>query len=299
MITIARAPAYATVQDRGRRGFLSAGVPRCGAMDLATLDTLNALLGNAVDSAAIEWALTAGEFRFTSAVTFAVGGARGALTLSDHDIEQWRAYTARPDETLTIGAPESGRFRYIAFSGGIDCPRVMQSRSTYVPGAFGGIEGRRLRTGDVLTAYGSTHRHQVSDALPPDLVPFRSSEIRYVPRGYSQLGRDWIVSKASDRTGYRLEREPAIEGGTITSEPVCPGTIQVPPGGEAIVLMADAPTVGGYTIAGGVISADLGALAQCLPGDRIEFSPVTSQVAQRAIEREAERLERVRAWSLA
>ena len=69
--------------------------------------------------------------------------------------------------------------------------------------------------------------------------------------------------------------------------------------GLRIVLMADAPTVGGYRIAGGVISADLSALAQCLPGERVEFKPVRPETAQRAIEREAERLERAREWSLA
>ncbi len=299
MITVSRAPAYATVQDRGRRGFLAAGVPRCGAMDLATLDTLNSLIGNDPACAAIEWALSAGEVRFTDAVTFAVGGAAGTLSLAGREIEQWRAYHANGGDTVVLGAPEGGRFRYIAFRGGIDCAPAMGSRATYVPGGFGGIDGRRLRTGDVIAVGASTRRHQVSDALSPDLVPLRTTEIRYVPRDYSQLGQDWVVSTASDRTGYRLERETAIEGGTVTSEPVCPGTIQVPPGGEAIVLMSDAPTVGGYRIAGGVISADLSALAQCLPGERISFAPVTSQVAQRAIEREAERLERVRDWSLA
>ena len=298
MITISRAPAYATIQDRGRTSFLSSGVPRSGAIDLPTLDTLNALLGNDRNCAAIEWALTAGEIQFVSAATFAIGGAVSAVTLGDRRIEAWRAYDAHPGDTLTIGAPDAGRFIYLAVSGGIDCARVLGSRSTYLPGAFGGLEGRRLRTGDSVSTGARGRRHQVSDALPDDLRPSRKSEIRFVPREEGTVDGEWTLSKASDRTGYRLGREGAAGGGTVTSEPVCAGTIQVPPGGEAIVLMADAPTVGGYRIAGCVISADLGALAQRLPGQSISFTPVTSQQAQRAIEREAERLERIREWSL-
>jgi biotin-dependent carboxylase-like uncharacterized protein len=298
MISITRAPAYATIQDRGRRSYLSSGVPRSGAIDVASLDTLNALLGNDRNCAAIEWALTAGEIHFEGAATFAVGGARGQLSLAGRELEEWRAYDAQAGETLVVGAPEAGRFRYIGFGGGIECPLVMQSRSTYLPGGFGGAGGRRLRTGDSVAVGSRARRHQVSDALPENLRPSVTSEIRFVGRGEVLIAGSWTVSAASDRTGYRLQRETEVTGGSVTSEPVCPGTIQLPPGGEAIVLMADAPTIGGYMIAGGVISADLGALAQRPPGALVELIPVTSQQAQRAIEREAERLERVREWSL-
>jgi biotin-dependent carboxylase-like uncharacterized protein len=267
-------------------------------MDLATLDTLNALLGNDRSCAAIEWALTAGEIEFTDAATFAVGGAHGDLSLAGREIGEWRAYDAHAGEVLAVGAPKVGRFRYIVFSGGIECAPVLGSRSTYVPGGFGGLEGRRLRSGDSFAAGGRTRRHQVSDALPASLRPADATDIRFIPRSEGIADGEWTVSRASDRTGYRLETTREMTGGTVTSEPVCPGTIQLPPGGEAIVLMADAPTVGGYHIAGGVISADLGALAQRAPAETIRLLPVTPYQAQRAIEREAERLERVREWSL-
>jgi antagonist of KipI len=107
-----------------------------------------------------------------------------------------------------------------------------------------------------------------------------------------------MISPASDRTGYRLTGRTLDGGASITSEPVCAGVIQLPRGGEPIVLMADAPTVGGYRILGAVITADLGAFAQLAPGERISFEPVSVDVAQRELANEAARLDRIREWSL-
>lgn len=304
MIVVGKAPAYATVQDLGRSGFLANGVPRAGAMDTAALQTLNALLGNDDGAAGIEWALTGGQLNFTEKVTFAIGGADAEVTLGIMPLEPYRAYHAMPDDLLKVASIRSGRFLYIAFAGGVDVPIVMQSRSTYVPGAFGGFEGRRLKTGDTLFLgfNRAFNRPQVSDALPAELCPPSALEnIRYVPRledGLAPISGRFSISTASDRTGYRLAGELSVEGESITSEPVCPGAIQLPPGREPIVLMADAPTIGGYKIVGGVISADMGVLAQRVPGESVLLEPVTVQAAQRESAKRLEVIERVRQWAL-
>lgn len=271
-------------------------------MDAPALHTLNAMLGNSARCAAIEWALTGGTIAIDAGIVFAVGGASASLTLTGRPIGAWQPHHASPGDILEISAPERGRFSYLAIAGGIETPVVMGSRSTYAAGGFGGHEGRRLRNGDVLAtgAPAAKRRHQVSDALPERLRPPLSLDaIRYVARDGVDLARDWKISAASDRTGYRLESDASAEGESITSECVGPGVIQLPPGGSPIVLMADAPTIGGYRIAGGVISHDLGALAQRVPGDAIVLVPVSVEHAQRELDRDAERLETVREWSLA
>ena len=299
MIRVLRAPAYATIQDAGRRGYLAAGVPRAGAMDRAALHTLNAMLGNG-DSAAIECGLSAGQFAFEAPATFAVGGAPASLSLSGSEVGQWQTHHANPGEVLEISRPTSGRFVYLCVTGGIHTPEVLGSRSTYVPGAIGGIDGRRLKSGDLLPARTTRarRRHHVSDRLPDELLPSRHATVRWISRGDDQLGGEWTVGAASDRMGYRLESDSPVKGASITSEPVCPGVIQLPPGGQPIVLMADAPTIGGYRIAGAVISSDLGNLAQKNPGERFFFEQVSVAEAQRAAEKEASRIARVREWSL-
>ena len=278
------------------------GVPRAGAMDLQSLDTLNAMLGNDPACAAVECALSAGEFEFRASATFAVGGARGSLKLRGNDISHFQTQHASQGDKLEVGAPETWRFTYIAIGGGIALPTVMGSRSTYLPGQLGGLDGQRLKPGDEISVGRPPRRlrHQVSDSLPDVLRPRHDDiRIRFVPRGGVELAPEWKVSAASDRTGYRLEGGYPVSGASITSEPVCPGVIQVTPAGEAIVLMTDAPTVGGYLIARAVISADLGRLAQKIPGSVISFEAVTVEEAQRAAGQDGERLENVREWSLA
>lgn len=302
MLNIVQAPAYATIQDAGRTGFLDSGVPKAGAMDLPALFTLNAMLASEPGCAAIEWALSGGEIEFERATTFAVGGSAGALSLSGFDIQPWRAYAAGPGDRLVVGAPVSGRFIYIAVAGGIHVPQKLGSRSTYLPGNIGGFDGRRLRSGDSIAVVDPPRRkrHQVTDPLPGELhPPARSETVRYIARESIDLRREWTVAAASDRTGYRLESPELQQGGSVTSEPVCTGVIQLPPGGQPIVLMADAPTIGGYLIAGAVITADLGVLSQKSPGEPVVFEPVGVNAAQRALEADADRVARVREWSLA
>jgi antagonist of KipI len=302
VIVIRRAPAYATIQDRGRTGYMSSGVPRAGAMDLPALDTLNALVGNPLDSAAIECALTGGELELTDRVTFAIAGAGAVAKLNDREIDAYRAHTSRPGDVFTFDAISSGRFVYIAFAGGIDVPVVMGSRSTYVPGGFGGFEGRRLKNGDVVKVGSSSRaRHHIADPLPLRLRPQRKSDpIRFIPRGISDelTLSEWTLSSSSDRTGYRLAGQAVIGGASITSEPVCQGVIQLPPGGEPIILMSDAPTVGGYRILGTVISVDVGRLAQMTPGEPVSFETISIEKAQRELADENERIDQIREWTL-
>jgi biotin-dependent carboxylase-like uncharacterized protein len=302
VIIIKRAPAYATIQDSGRGGFMASGVPRAGAMDLPALETLNALLGNPSNAAAIEWALTGGEIGIAERVTLAVGGAAAMTSINGRVIEPYRAYSCNAGDVIAIDSITSGRFVYIAFAGGLDLPIVMGSRSVYVPGAFGGLEGRRLKSGDVLSLLRSARaRHHITVSLPDSLRPVtHKSPLRFIPRESADelTLSEWKLSSASDRTGYRLSGQAVIGGASITSEPVCPGVIQLPPGGEPIILMADAPTVGGYRILGTVISADLGRLSQLAPGEPVVFEPITVEAAQRALAIDAERVEQVREWTL-
>lgn len=301
-IVVRKAPAFATVQDLGRIGFRASGVPRSGAMDVQSLLTLNALLGNRSDAAGIECALTGGEFEFTAPCAFAIGGAQLVGTLNGNAVDAYRAHRAKAGDVLEIESITDGRFLYVAFAGGLDLPVVMGSRSTYVPGTFGGLEGRRLKSGDTLVVRTMDKKRArlVTNSLPLNLRPQRAGPIRIVVRESPEilLDAEWSVSAASDRTGYRLEGTAVLFGASITSEPVCPGVIQLPTSGEPIILMADAPTIGGYRILATVISADLGVLAQMAPGAVAHFESVTVEAAQREAGSAAERIEAVRAWAL-
>src|SRR5206468_11087236 len=55
-----------------------------------------------------------------------------------------------PGTRLSIGRAARGARAYLAVAGGIDVAPVLGSRSTFLPGRFGGLEGRALRRGDVV-----------------------------------------------------------------------------------------------------------------------------------------------------
>lgn len=87
----------------------------------------------------------------------------------------------------------------------------------------------------------------------------------------------FIISPQSNRMGYRLtgERIPSKSAGEMISDATFTGALQVPPSGDPILLMADRQTTGGYPQMAIVISADMPAAGQLLPGDWIEFELCT------------------------
>ena len=297
-ITIARAPAYLTIQDFGRTGYREIGVPRCGAMDRASLAAANAVLGNTLDAAALEWALGGGSLRFDEACSFAIGGASADVAFRGEAVAPLTVVGAEAGDVLEVRGFKSGRFLYIAFDGGLEAETLLGSRSTYLPAHFGGVEGRLIRSVDNISR-GSDRHARPGFSAPVELRPDLSRrKLRVIPGPqwnlFSSGDRSlffrgaYTLSSASDRMGYRLEGQSLSASlGLLPSEPVCEGAIQVPPGGLPIVLMADSPTVGGYPKIGVVATVDLPALAQLNPGESFSFEETTVADAQRRLRRSA------------
>jgi biotin-dependent carboxylase-like uncharacterized protein len=270
VITVIKAPPFATVQDLGRFGYRSSAVPPSGAMDPEALTHANRQVGNHPGAAAVEWGIGAGRLRLSRGVEFAIAGADTI------------AY--REGEELIIDGFRAGAWAYLAVRGGVDVPEVLGSRSTYLPGRFGGFGGRQLRAGDVLNIGAQRNDHGGSE-WPPVPAAGGAGPVTVVPgpdrwmlddAGWEEfLATEWIVSRAVSRMGYRLEG-PALRvepPADAPSAPLCPGTVQLPAGGRPIVLMPDGPTVGGYPRVAVVLSGELGRLAQRRPGERVRFAP--------------------------
>ena len=269
-------------------------------MDVFALQALNAIVGNAVDSAALEWALGGGTLKFQRDCIFAIGGAHASATLTDQTIPSFTTCHARAGDELTVEQLTAGRFLYIAFSGAIDVPQVLGSRSTYLPGHFGGHNGRMIARDDTLTL-GPPPTSTPADGFtcPPELLPrYESAAVRITRGPQADLFDDdawktlteteFTVSTASDRTGYKLKGKAVSQAErNLPSDPSCQGAIQIPGEGTPIVLMADAPTVGGYPKIAVVADADLPILAQRSPGEIVRFQLVTIEQSQRALKRRA------------
>jgi antagonist of KipI len=268
---------YTTVQDAGRFGYLRYGLPPSGAMDRRALEMANTLLGNDPNAAVLEATGTLPVLKLKRATRVALVSANGFQTQE-----------VGTGETLRFQPLEVGYRAYISFEGGIDVPVVMGSRSTYVPGKLGGFEGRVLRAGDVLRLGNVDGASSSVLKLPTRFVESTGAgssvcTVHVIPGPEADwfdcgglntfLTSEFSVSSKSDRTGIRLEG-PALSfrhNRQMVSAGMAFGTIQVPPSGKPMVMMADHPTTGGYPRIGNMVRNDLNILAQLRPGDRLRF----------------------------
>jgi antagonist of KipI len=311
MITlrVVTAGLQATVQDLGRAGHQHEGVPAGGAMDRQAIRVANLLVGNEECSAALEISLIGPALALERDTLFALTGGDLEASVDHMPVPTWHPVWAPRGSTLRFGRVKSGCRVYLAVAGGLDVPRVFGSRATYLRASFGGLCGRAIKAGDLLStnapstlserigaslrtekrgpsvarwSIGSTLRPPYSDDVQVRLIPGAHLDRIAASARDGLLGGTFRVSSSSDRMGYRLEgkaialREPV----ELLSEGVTFGTVQLPPGGAPIVLMADAQTTGGYPRLGEVASVDLPLIAQLKPGDRVRFRLTSLERAQ-------------------
>lgn len=313
--------AQTTVQDLGRDGWRHLGVARAGALDPAQAALANRLVGNPDDAAVLEIALGGPTLSLPAPTRIALCGAEAGMRFEDrsgrtHAIPGGRRVDL-PAGRLRIGTLRNGLRAWLAVAGGIATTPVLGSRSTDLRGGFGGLDGRALRAGDDLPI----GAYDTPDVVAPDVVApvfpahwfaldaqdARTAPIRYVP---SSLGiaaalaaHAWTVDPRSDRQGLRCAGDMLSKDMLSTalpeqvSAPVAPGTIQLPPDGRPIVLLADAQTVGGYPRLGHVIAADLPRLAQRRPGDALRFLAIDAAAARAAMARRRGELARLH-WAI-
>lgn len=295
-----------TVQDAGRPGFAHLGVPFGGAVDTVSLAIANLLVGNDPAAAALELTVVGPELLVRAPVVIGVAGAdlAGVALPGGRRLEPGRAYRLEPVTTISFPGPldpRHGSRCYLAVPGGIDVPVVLGSRSTCLAAAFGGVAGRRLRRGDVVTA-AATDPGAASELAWPAETPAvdggtdgsDAASVRVLPGPLLDAARrqafqelcdaTWTVGPDSDRMGLRLGGPPlASDAGGFVSHGVTWGAIQVPPGGAPIVLLADHQPTGGYPVIAVAITADRPVLGQLAPGHLVRFQAVDVATARRAL----------------
>ncbi|SFL53229.1 biotin-dependent carboxylase uncharacterized domain-containing protein [Paenibacillus sp. 1_12] len=306
-IEVLKPGLLSTVQDLGRTDFRMYGVNTSGAMDRFSLRLANLLVGNRENEAALEVTLIGPHLKFLKDGVIAITGGDLAPRLNGAAIGMWKTILVAEGDILQFGHAKHGCRSYVAINGGINVPLVMGSRSTFVRGGYGGLEGRSLREGDLLDI--GTNELQVDRALytgrslpvscRPDFVTERPIRFIRGPQAnrFIETSMDIFVSESytilneSDRMGYRLKGTQLVHksGADIISDTVTIGSIQVPGDGQPIVLMSDCQVTGGYTQIGVVISVDIPYLAQKKPGDSIQFQQIGIEDAQHYW-REQERL---------
>ncbi len=276
-----------SVQDLGRTGFRHHGVTLGGAADPISARVANQLVGNPDGAAVLECCLRGPVLKFHQSSRIAFVGWAEQRSGSVIEVVAGREIDLR------------GRMRsvrgYVAIAGGIDVPLVMGSRATDLRSGFGGFQGRALMAGDRLEIGPPHHGPKPGGwwvGWPETSGPDRTIELRFLPGMQMEwfsteakrafCGTVFGVSTMSDRMGVRLEGAALdlVEPRQLVSQPVVPGSVQVPPDGNPIVLLPECQTIGGYPQIGHVISADLPKLARAWPGTQVSFREVSLEEAR-------------------
>ncbi|MCC7373689.1 MAG: biotin-dependent carboxyltransferase family protein [Verrucomicrobiales bacterium] len=278
-----------SIQDQGRSGWKRFGVPPGGAMDDNAARWANRLLDNPINAPLLEVLMHGVTLRALRTVTLAVTGANGTIGGSGHR-GRWHTLVLPAHEELKVTPSNAGLWTYIAVAGGgFAAPRWFGSVSIFPRGGL----GESLKPGFVFAGSPtatprpdspiagrwvdpSKERHY---AQPPPLRVWPGPQFDLFAEGarVKLFNQAWRVSSRSDRTGYRLEGTPIeVPALSLHSEPVLPGSIQIPPDGLPIVTMRDGPTVGGYLKIGLIDPRDLSWLAQCRPGQEVRLVPTSS-----------------------
>ena len=290
-IRVLRPGLLTTLQDHGRHGLQHVGLCPGGAMDPMALSLANALVGNPRDEAALEITVIGPELAFEEDTLVAVCGAEFKGSFPHN-----RPVLAPAGSRYNVGRAVRGARAYLAVAGGFDVEPVLGSRSTYLPGAFGGFQGRSLRHGDVLplrdpaasarfSKLKKTKDGSVKWSAPPLTLPDREPILIHVVDGQHHASFDgsaqrvfldavWRIAPESNRMGFRLAGPALVraQADEILSGPTALGSVQVPANGAPIALMADHQTTGGYPRIAEIVSADVPRLAQLAPGGTVHFA---------------------------
>jgi 5-oxoprolinase (ATP-hydrolysing) subunit C len=279
----------ATIQDHGRHGYLHYGMPASGALDPHTATLLNKLAGNTANEAVLEFFYRGPKLKCVGAAVRIVAGADARITGPRECIlPAFHSRLLHPDEAVEIGPVSNASCSYLAVEGGFAVEPVLGSRSTYLRGGIGGFQGRSLMAGDLLQigCERSDERQEVMLATTPTIergpirVVLGPQESFFDPDVIEQfLGDRFTVTSDADRIGMRLNG-PLLRHNRqaeIMSEGNAIGSIQVPGNGQAIILLADRQTVGGYPKIATVISADIARCATMPAGSHMRFCAVSPQ----------------------
>lgn len=285
-----------TVQDLGRPGYGTLGVSASGAADPIALRLGNRLVGNPENTAALEMTLLGGTFTFSEAMIIALTGSDFGAALDCHALPLWTSCAVAAGQKLQVGSTRSGARCYLCVQGGIMVKMFLGSASTHLMSGLGGLSGRALRKNDVLSVGPAvpnfSHKRvqpsvleqiavrktlRVTDGPQCDWFPLSAQELF--------LTTTYRITEEANRMGLRLDGAAiaAKSNGPMITEGVPLGAIQIPSGGQPIILFVEQQTTGGYPKIANIISADTANVGQLRPRDEVRFERVGMKDARSAL----------------
>jgi biotin-dependent carboxylase-like uncharacterized protein len=287
VLHVTRGGPFTTVQDLGRPGHAHLAVPRSGALDVPAMRLANRLVGNQEHCAVLETTMGGVAFALTTSRYVAVTGASALIRVDGRAVDWAMPVLVRAGQTVDVGPAVTGLRSYVAVSGGVAVPEVLDSRATDV---LSGLGPDVVRTGAVLPLGEPRGPAPVIDFAP---YPLPGNDFlldcHLGPRD-DQLTEDaietlhtatWTVSSRSNRIGIRLTGPELrrVDEEELPSEGLVLGSVQLPPSGQPVLFLADHPVTGGYPVVGVVPAPDIWRCAQAAPGTRIRFRTKTIRLS--------------------
>ncbi|MDR2192804.1 MAG: urea carboxylase [Endomicrobium sp.] len=282
-------------------GYWGVGVPPCGAMDMFSFRLGNKILGNPDDACGLELTLRGGTYKFRSAAVFCITGADMDAKLDGKPVKMYEALRADTGQILEFCETQKGMRTYLLVKGGFDIAAVLNSKSTFILGKFGGHSGRALRNGDVIGINETASKHIKRLLFKPE--PFRNEWIIGVIPGPhcdeeflknsfldTFIKTKWKIHFNSSRTGVRLigpaPQWARSDGGQAGLHPsnihdtaYSVGALDLT-GDMPILLGPDGPSLGGFVCPVTTASAELWKLGQLKPNDKVMFKLLTLEEAR-------------------
>lgn len=281
LFRVVKQGVYATIQDLGRFGYRSFGMPVSGPMDQQAFQLGQEIIGNEKSNNAVELFLGGLTLEvLTDHRIIITGGDLGAKLDEESIAPLWKTFSVQKGQLLSFTQPMDGAIAYLIPEGGYAVPEVLGSQSSYPRGLI----GEPLKRGMILYA-NSTKQKRLNRGLLPDRLPHYSQQITielfesphmhlFEKSSVDTFLTSTYTYRGGDRMGYFFNGPTLefIESGDIVSEATQFGTVQVPTNGQPIILMADAQTTGGYATIGTVVKADLPKVAQLRNGGTVRFT---------------------------
>ena len=270
---------YTTIQDKGRKGFRSFGIPISGAMDHLSIDLGNSLLGNSLNLAAMEMTIGGPKLLFHDQATICISGADISAKINERPVKTNVAEIINKGEVLSFGKLMYGCRAYLCIKGGFNTTQHFGSYSTYDQGNLG---YPLIKIGTVLSFNpDQILQPNINSRIKPSDSLFNQKAIPVTPGpeydliDKESLMEEYEINANSNRMGYRLSGKMNYpHQNSILTSTVMPGTVQLPPSGDPVVLMRDCQTTGGYPRVLQVTEFGINILAQKKPGDKVLFQLV-------------------------
>ncbi len=270
---------YSSIQDLGRFGFGKFGVPQSGVMDSYSAKMCNLLLNNSEEKPVLEITQMGPKLEFNESSKIAICGALINPKLNEKAVFNNQVIQVKNGDVLSFGKLEFGCRAYLGISGGFISDIILNSSSWYE-----GITHQfRLLKGDELFFNSSSTFDNITnsgikvktDYLKEQIVPVYIGPEFYLLSKFQRtdlLSSIFSIDKKNNRMAVQLQEPLLNELRPIITGPVLPGTVQLTPSGNLIVLMRDCQTTGGYPRILHLSEEGINVLSQKLADDPIKFS---------------------------